>query len=326
MSRISHSPGQTLLMYLQSLSGDGETEFFRESLRVMLQLLMELEVSALIAAEPYERKGARQSYRNGYRERRLRTGLGEIELKIPKLRKGTYYPSFIDDLPTVETILLALIQDACVQGVNAQNVETVLRRLGLAAAQPSQVAEIGAQLDDLIYEFRQRPLNAAYDRLGLERVDLETANRRLALVVAVGQHPNGQREILGFEVTPHADERIFWMDFLRNLKRRGLEQVEQVMTGETYEGLLPAVREVFGAAVWKPERRKVFYGLDTPTLVSAVSTLHLEADRPLVGVSVVPKAELALTRLTGLVLLAVQAAWSQEWFSLSQPTAMFELS
>jgi transposase-like protein len=265
----------TLLARLQALGVD--TEYLRAALRLLIELLMELEISATIDATPYERKSGRKAYRNGYRERKWRTDLGEISLRIPRLRKGTYHPSFMDALPDAEPLLLALVQDAYLQGVTMRSVEDMLRRLGLPAVHTSQIADVCERLDDLVYRFRQRPLRSAYPYLWLDVLKLDVrGSEPVTVALAVGICKSNRRELLGFEVTHQPDGRDFWKAFLRGLKRRGLDGV-QIVLSENRDGLQNVVREVFGDIAWDSGRLDAWEnsGSDAGTseLVSAISTL-----------------------------------------------------
>jgi transposase-like protein len=298
------SKPDSLIAYLQALEVD--SEYLREALRLMLELLMELEISVAIDASPYERKMGRKSYRNGYRERKWQTDLGEISLRIPKLRKGTYYPSFIESLPDTEPLLLALVQDAYVQGVSVRNIEHLLRRLGLPAAHKSQIADIAERLDDMVYRFRQRPLKSAYPYLVLDTLRLDTHGAEpLSVAIAIGIRRSGQKEILGFEVV---EQENFWNHFLRGLKRRGLEDIE-IVVGDDDNALKRAVRDIFGDVAWESRREQAeIY----PPLVSAISTHLLDV---VVGQSRVPKASLMElfdeALLTAYTLIKVQHALSR---------------
>jgi transposase-like protein len=332
----------TLLTYLQTL--DVDSDYLRASLRLLLEMMMELEVSAVIDASPYERNDIRKSYRNGYRERKWQTDLGEISLRIPKLRKGTYYPSFIESLPDSESLLLALVQDAYVQGVSIRNIEDLLRRLGLPAAHKSQIAEIAERLDDMVYRFRQRPLKSAYPYLLLDtlRLDVQCAEP-ISVAIAIGIRENGQKEILGFEMMEHDG---FWTGFLRGLKRRGLEYPE-VVIGDNDTLLKRAVRDVFGDVAFDLHAQ-----IDTP-FVAAVTTHVLDVvggrshapqsslvgscDAVLVSAYTLVVVQHALSRpadavgmsleevarLVGTTLIMVNAIWGQQApvHELRQPLA-----
>jgi putative transposase len=320
-----------LLTYLQALGTEMDVGFLRETMRVMLQVLMEMEVSAAIEASPYERNDSRRAYRNGYRERVWQSALGEIPLRIPKLRKGTYYPSFIDALEEAEQALLALVQSAYLQGVSTQSVEDTLTRLGIAPVHKSQIADLCAQLDDMIYEFRERPLERTYPSLWIDVLKLNIQNSgraaQYALALAVGIGADGTREILGFEVTRYAEGRAFWTDFLDHLRQRGLQDVETVLS-DAYEGLKPALRDKMPGTEWQPRRDTAealpysFVSAVSPTIwvdssvprqntiISGMSNMWLDT-MPVYGhIDLLTGAdEMLLTRIAGALLMEMQAVW-----------------
>ncbi len=298
---MADSSSGSLLSYLRSLGAD--TGYLREALRLLIELLMELEVSASIAATPYERKAGRKAYRNGYRVRSLRTSLGEISVRIPKLRKGTYYPSFIDLLPDAEELLFVLSQD-----VRSSNLEALLRRLDLPSVHQSQIADICEQLDNLIYEFRQRPLKSVYPYLWLDVLDLPVAN--LSVALAVGIRGNGLREILGFEIVSEPLNQALWSAFLRRLVWRGLAGVELIIAG-AHDGLETAARSVLGDLAWQPHRKDLPVKL--PALVSAIATQRLDTG---ISNTNAPRAMLMSLPLGELVSIAALVALKK---ALSQP-------
>jgi len=338
MTRPEHPTSGALLTYLQALGTEMDVGFLRETLRVMLQVLMEMEVSAAIEASPYERKGSRRAYRNGYRERVWQSALGEIPLRIPKLRKGTYYPSFIDSLEDGEGALLALVQDAYLQGVSAHTVEETLKRLGISPVHPSQIADLCARLDDMVYEFRERRLDKSFPSLWLKvlKLNIQHAEHiaRYELALAIGIGEDDGREILGFEVTRYAEGRTFWTDFLDHLVERGLRDVEVVLS-EPYDGLKFALRETLPGVEWQSRSdnaelaSQAFVSAVSPvlwvdtsvprsnTIVSSLPTSWLNM-MPVVGRVAVHDDvdEIILTRLAGALLLEMQAAWGM----LTHPT------
>ena len=327
-------PSGALLTYLQALGTEMDVGFLRETLRVMLQVLMEMEVRAAIEASPYERNGSRRAYRNGYRERVWQSALGEIPLRIPKLRKGTYYPSFIDSLEEAEQVLLALVQDAYLQGVSDQRVEETLKRLEVAPAHPSQISALSAQLDDMVYEFRERRLDRDYPSLWIDvlNLNIQHAERaaQFALALAVGIQADGTREILGFEVTRYAEGRTFWKAFLDHLVERGLEGVEVVLS-DAFDGLKPALSDSLPGTEWQPRREyadalaQTFVSAvspqvwidtrvpDSKTIVSSLSSAWSDM-MPVYGqIDLLYEAdEFLMTRLAGMLLMTVQAEWNQQ--------------
>lgn len=331
MIQPQQPPSGALLTYLQALGTEMDVGFLRETMRVMLQVLMEMEVSAAIEASPYERNDSRRAYRNGYRERVWQSALGEIPLRIPKLRKGTYYPSFIDALEEAEQALLALVQSAYLQGVSSKSVEETLNRLGISPVDKSQIADLCAQLDDMIYEFRERPLDRAYPSLWIDvlKLNIQHSERaaQYALALAVGIGADGTREILGFEVTRYAEGRAFWGDFLHHLRQRGLRDVETVLS-EAYDGLKPALRDKMPGTEWQPRHDMVealpysFVSAVSPTIwvdssvprqntiVSGLSNMWLDT-MPVYGHIdfQTDTNDVLVTRLAGVLLMEIQTAW-----------------
>jgi putative transposase len=331
MIQPQQPPSGALLTYLQALGTEMDVGFLRETMRVMLQVLMEMEVSAAIEASPYERNDSRRAYRNGYRERVWQSALGEIPLRIPKLRKGTYDPSFIDALEEAEQALLALVQSAYLQGVSTKSVEETLTRLGIAPVHKSQIADLCAQLDDMIYEFRERPLERVYPSLWIDvlKLNIQHSGRaaQYALALAVGISTDGTREILGFEVTRYAEGQAFWTDFLDHLRQRGLRDVETVLS-EAYDGLKPALRDKMPGTEWQPRRDTAealpysFVSAVSPTIwvdssmprqntiISGLSNMWL-GTMPVYGhIDLLTGVdEMLLTRVAGALLMQIQAVW-----------------
>jgi putative transposase len=263
--------GETLLGYLRVQKVD--TGFLRDALHLAAEWAIEQEVSAAIEAAPYERRQGRRTYRNGYRTRAWQTSLGEIELRVPKLRKGAYYPSLMDELPRLETALLAVVQDAWLGGVNIVDAERVLCGLGLPIRQ-GQAADLYAQLDDLAEAFRGRPVSGYYSALQLDVLRLDSLRRFVIAAVAEGE--DGGRELLTLEIAPRTLERSFWAGFFRRLEARGLRRFDSLIADE-HDGLRVALRETFDRAAWK-RRRTVVPVEDVPALVPAISTLLLRVE------------------------------------------------
>src|SRR5215813_2309971 len=151
----------TLLEYLRKAGLGVEPDFLREAIRVMSALLMEVEVSQKAGGERYERTAERSPYRNGYRERLWATRVGEIPLRIPKLRQGSYFPSLLEPRRRAEQALLAVVQQAYVQGVSTRKVDELLQALGLQGISKSQVSVLCQELDAEVERFRARPLAGA---------------------------------------------------------------------------------------------------------------------------------------------------------------------
>jgi transposase-like protein len=189
---------------VRKLMGDEHADVLRESLAWFVRELMEAEVSAQIGAGLNERSPERTAHRNGYRERAWQTRAGEIELAIPRLRAGSYFPSFLEPRSRSEQALVAVIQEAYVNGVSTRKVERLVTQLGLAGISRSAVSRLCAGLDEQVRLFRERPLEGRYPYLWLdakvERVREPGGVRAKALVIAYGVHETGRREVLGIDV------------------------------------------------------------------------------------------------------------------------------
>ncbi len=243
-----------LLEYLHKLSLEADADFLRESLKVVTHLLMEAEVAERVGAQKYERSAERSNQRNGYRERRWETRVGEIELKIPKLRRGSYYPEWLlEPRRRSEQALLNVIQTAYVQGISTRKVERLVKELGLEKMDKSKVSRITQGLQEEVEGFRSRPLEGEFPYVFLDALYPKVrVNHRVvsvALVIAVGIREDGRRVILGLAVGA-AESAAFWSEFLRNLVARGLSGV-QLVVSDAHEGLRQAIDQVFYGATWQ---------------------------------------------------------------------------
>ena len=228
------------------LEGEG-VDVLRDSLRWVCQQLMEAEVSELIGAEHGERNPERLTHRNGYRARPWQTRAGEIELAIPKLRRGSYFPSFLEPRRRSEQALVSVVQEAYVAGVSTRKVDQVVESLGLRVSK-SEVSRICQGLDEQVDAFRNRPLEGRYPYLWLdakiERVRDGGRVVRKALVLAYGVHESGYREVIALDVG-EAETEAFWRSFLRDLVKRGLGGVQLVIS-DAHAGLKKAIGQVLG--------------------------------------------------------------------------------
>ncbi|RME56641.1 IS256 family transposase [Candidatus Parcubacteria bacterium] len=243
-----------LLEYLRKLAMEPDADFLRESLKVITQLLMEAEVAQVVGAQKYERSEERENYRNGYRERRWETRVGDIRLRIPKLRRGSYFPEWLlEPRRLSEQALLNVIQEAYVQGISTRKVEALVQQLGLAHLDKSKVSRITKALEEEVEGFRTRPLEGAYPYVFLDALYPKIrVNHRVvsvALVIAIGIREDGRRVILGFSVGA-AESEAFWSEFLRSLVARGLSGV-QLVVSDAHEGLRRALGKVFPRATWQ---------------------------------------------------------------------------
>jgi len=227
---------------------DEHGDVIRESVRAVAREIMEAEVSELIGAEHGERTEDRATHRNGYRPRRWDTRAGEIELQIPKIRQGSYFPSFLQPRKRSEQALVAVVQQAYVCGVSTRRVDQLVESLGLRISK-SEVSRIAGLLDEQVEAFRQRPLEGRYPYLFVDaKVEKVRDGGRVArkcLVIAHAVHESGRREIIGLDVG-EAETEAFWRDFLRSLVRRGLVGV-QLAISDAHPGLKNALAQVLGA-------------------------------------------------------------------------------
>jgi transposase-like protein len=242
-----------LSAFVGKLPEEQDGDVLREGIRVLSQALMETEVAGLIGADRHERSADRTAYRNGYRTRTWDTRVGTIELAIPKVRPGTYFPSLLEPRRRAEQALLAVVQEAYVHGVSTRKVDDLLKGLGLDGISKSEVSRMCSELDPLVEAFRTRPLAGEHPYLWVDatyhkvRVDGRVTNQ--ATVVAVGVTDQGERQVLGVDVGP-SEDRAFWTAFLRSLVKRGLRGVRLVIS-DAHEGLKQAIATVLSGATWQ---------------------------------------------------------------------------
>jgi transposase-like protein len=221
----------------------------RESVRAVAQELMEAEISELIGAQHGERTEDRATHRNGYRPRRWDTRAGEIELQIPKMRQGSYFPSFLQPRKRSEQALVSVVQQAYVCGVSTRRVDQLVESLGLRISK-SEVSRIAGLLDEQVAAFRERPLEGRYPYLFVDaKIEKVRAGGRVArkcVVIAHAVHETGRREIIGLDVG-EAETEAFWTEFLRSLVTRGLVGV-QLAISDAHPGLKAAIARVLGSS------------------------------------------------------------------------------
>jgi|tagenome__1003787_1003787.scaffolds.fasta_scaffold20702222_1 putative transposase len=235
------------LAELMAKADDGD--FLRSVAESVLQILMEADVDGVIGAARYERSGERATYRNGYRERALDTRLGTLNLKIPKLRTGSYFPGFLEPRRTVEKALVAVIQEAWIAGVSTRRVDDLVQAMGLSGISKSSVSKLCKDIDERVNSFLRRPLAGEWPYVWLDATYLKVREGgrvvSVAVIVAVAVTTEGRREIVGLHIGP-SEAEIFWTDFLRDLVKRGLAGVKLVIS-DAHEGLKAAIRRVLGA-------------------------------------------------------------------------------
>jgi transposase-like protein len=286
-------PTMALMEYLRNVGLEPDESYLQEGLRQLTQTVMELEAAEQVGAGRYERTPERKTYRNGHRDRIWETRVGEIPLRIPKVRDGTYFPSLLEPRRRSEKALLAVIQQAYVEGVSTRRVDDLLQALGLTGIDKSRVSRICKDLDEVVEPFRNRPLEGQYPFVWLDALYLKVRhNHRIvsqALVIATGVRENGEREVLGFALGT-SEEEAFWLDFLRSLKRRGLTGV-QLVTSDAHEGLKKALSQVLAGVSWQRCRVHFMRNLlahvprgDKSIVAAALRTIFAQPDRQAAGV------------------------------------------
>ena len=253
-----------LLAELLAKAGDGD--FLRSVAEAVVQLLMETDVDRLIGAGRYERGGERATYRNGYRDRALDTRLGSLQLRIPKLRQGSYFPPFLEARRTSEKALAAVIQEAWIGGVSTRRVDDLVQAMGLTGISKSTVSKLCKDIDERVNAFLERPLAGDWPYLWLDATYLKQREGgrivSVAAIIAVAVNTDGRRssegstceargrlrrcEIVGLHIGP-SEAETFWSTFLKSLVRRGLRGVKLVIS-DAHEGLKAAIRRVMGAS------------------------------------------------------------------------------
>jgi transposase-like protein len=228
----------------------GDTDFLRAVAEAVLQLLMETDVEGLVGAGRHERSPERLNYRNGYRDRVLDTRLGSLQLRVPKLRQGSYFPPFLEPRKVSEKALVAVIQEAWIGGVSTRRVDELVQAMGLGGIGKSTVSKLCKEIDERVNAFLDRPLDGEWPYLWLDATYLKVREGgrvvSVAAIIAVAVDTEGRREIVGLGLGP-SEAEPFWSAFLKGLLRRGLRGVRLVVS-DAHEGLKHAIAKVMGAA------------------------------------------------------------------------------
>src|SRR3954468_489908 len=238
-------PRMDLSAFVGKLLEEQDGDVLREGIRVLSQALMESEVAGLIGAERHERNGERTGYRNGTRTRTWDTRVGTIELAIPKVRPGTYFPSLLQPRRRAEHALLAVVQEAYVHGVSTRKGADLVKALGVDGISKSEVSRICGELDTVVAAFRTRPLTGEHRYLWVDA----TYHKVRVDGRVISQATEGDRQVLGIDVGP-SEDRAFWTAFLRSLVKRGLKGVRLVIS-DAHEGLKQAISTVLSGSTWQ---------------------------------------------------------------------------
>ena len=266
-----------------------EGDLLKRCVERMLAQAMETEVTSQIGATLHERADGRLAYRNGYREREFETRVGSLTLAIPKLRSGTFFPSFLEPRRRAERALVAVVQEAFLHGTSSRKVDDLVQALGGPGIDKSRVSRMCAELDEEVQAFRTRTLEEETPYLWLDAVYEKAREggrvRSKAVVIATGVTSEGRRTVLGVDAGD-AESHAFWKDFLRSLLKRGLKGV-QLAISDAHEGLKRAISETMADTTWQRCRVHAMRSLLTHVprgqqgfVLAAVKTVFVQASKP----------------------------------------------
>jgi putative transposase len=231
-----------------------DADFLKEGVRVLSQALMDMEVQEHVGAAPHERSTERVGQRNGYRQRSWDTRVGTVELKVPRVRDSSYFPSLLEPRRKAERALSAVVQEAYVHGVSTRKVDELVKALGMGGISKSRVSELCEELDEEVERFRSRPPDGSYPYVWVDATYLKARQdgrvTSTAVVIAVGVNAQtGEREVPGLDVGP-SEDGAFWSSFLRSLVARGLSGV-RLVTSDAHRGLKDAIEKVLQGVCWQ---------------------------------------------------------------------------
>jgi putative transposase len=228
----------------------GDADLLKEMIGFAAERLMELEVGVRAGAAYGEKDPERKAQRNGYRERDWQTRVGNVELRIPKLRTGSYFPSFLEPRRAVEKALTAVIQEAYIQGVSTRAMDDLVQAMGGTGISKSQVSRLCEEIDERVEAFLTRPIEGEWVYLWIDATYLKVRQGgrivSVAVTIAVGVNTDGRREVLGMAIGP-SEAETFWTGFLRDLVRRGLSGVKLVIS-DAHEGIKASVARVLNTS------------------------------------------------------------------------------
>ena len=232
------------------LEKGSDQDLLREMIAFVASRMMDAEVESLTGAGHGERSADRTNQRNGYRARDWHTGVGTVPVAIPKLRKGSYFPSFLEARRSADKAMIAVIQEAYIHGVSTRSVDTLVKAMGMTGISKSQVSRLCEEIDGRVKEFLNRPIEGHWPYVWIDATYVK--NREggrivsVATIVAVGVNADGRREVLGMSTGP-SEAEPFWTQFLRSLTARGLRGVKLVIS-DAHEGIKAATKKVFHAS------------------------------------------------------------------------------